>query len=330
MVFLLGRMGDNKRALNLIIERLGDVERVSLLLLARSFSSASHKRRIVVGKALANFLVPQAIEFAKEQNDNDLWEDLLRYSETKPRMSPLFILSLPRAHFPLRPGFIRGLLENVGAEIDPIRLIRRIKNGLEIPGLKGALIKILQDFQLQVRFSAPFPFLFESSKILTRRPGQISLMEGCKSILYTDCRHLALALHDGQTNGFLWTGETKDKLTGERIFPHLAGEPVPAALPFGVRTFPPPSFSASLDVSAQTDSSRSSRRPASSPAQPTSRPLPSPPSPPPPQGTPPSQPSPSPSSQNGISSSLLPCSRRTTMRSRGRVGGGRWRVSVGR
>ena len=28
MVFLLGRMGDNKRALNLIIERLGDVHRV--------------------------------------------------------------------------------------------------------------------------------------------------------------------------------------------------------------------------------------------------------------------------------------------------------------
>lgn len=47
--------------------------------------------------------------------------------------------------------FIRGLLENVGAEIDPIRLIRRIKNGLEIPGLKRALIKILQDFNLQVR-----------------------------------------------------------------------------------------------------------------------------------------------------------------------------------
>lgn len=30
MVFLLGRMGDNKRALNLIIERLGDVQRVRL------------------------------------------------------------------------------------------------------------------------------------------------------------------------------------------------------------------------------------------------------------------------------------------------------------
>lgn len=46
-------------------------------------------------------------------------------------------------------GFIRGLLENVGPQIDPQRLIRRIKNGLEIPGLKEALIKILGDFNLQ-------------------------------------------------------------------------------------------------------------------------------------------------------------------------------------
>lgn len=32
MVFLLGRMGNNKQALMLIIERLGDVQRVSLSL----------------------------------------------------------------------------------------------------------------------------------------------------------------------------------------------------------------------------------------------------------------------------------------------------------
>ncbi|PRQ73281.1 vacuolar assembling protein VPS41 [Rhodotorula toruloides] len=168
MVFLLGRMGDNKRALNLIIERLGDVER--------------------------------AIEFAKEQNDNDLWEDLLKYSENKPR-------------------FIRGLLENVGAEIDPIRLIRRIKNGLEIPGLKPALIKILQDFQLQ-----------------------ISLMDGCRTVLYSDCRDLALSLHRSQTSGFLWTGDTPDQATGEPIFPHLSGAPVPASLPFGVRFLSGPAY----------------------------------------------------------------------------------------
>ena len=52
MVFLLGKMGNNKKALYLIIDRLGDVNR--------------------------------AIDFAKEQHDDDLWEDLLRYSETRP------------------------------------------------------------------------------------------------------------------------------------------------------------------------------------------------------------------------------------------------------
>ncbi|EAU82714.2 vacuolar protein sorting 41 [Coprinopsis cinerea okayama7 len=127
MVFLLGRMGNNKKALTLIIERLGDVER--------------------------------AIEFAKAQNDDDLWEDLLRYSET-------------------RPTFIRGLLENVGVEISPIRLIRRIRNGLEIPGLKEALIKILQDFHLQ-----------------------IELLEGCKTILEGDCAELAELLGRRQGGG---------------------------------------------------------------------------------------------------------------------------------
>ncbi|EJD01725.1 vacuolar assembling protein VPS41 [Fomitiporia mediterranea MF3/22] len=135
MVFLLGRMGNNKQALTLIIERLGDVNR--------------------------------AIDFAKEQNDDDLWEDLLRYSET-------------------RPAFIRGLLENVGAEIDPIRLIRRIKNGLEIPGLKEALIKILQAFNLQ-----------------------ISLLEGCQTILDGDCSTLARKLHKDQTKGFFETAASK-------------------------------------------------------------------------------------------------------------------------
>ncbi|KAI0068486.1 vacuolar assembling protein VPS41 [Artomyces pyxidatus] len=134
MVFLLGRMGNNKQALHLIIERLGDVNR--------------------------------AIDFAKEQNDYDLWEDLLKYSET-------------------RPLFIRGLLENVGADIDPIRVVRRIRNGLEIPGLKGALIKILQDFNLQ-----------------------ISLLEGCQAILHGDSSDLAERLHKDQTNGFFLTAKT--------------------------------------------------------------------------------------------------------------------------
>lgn len=75
------------------------------------------------------------------------------------------------------------LLENVGAEIDPIRLIRRIKNGLEIPGLKSALIKILHDFNLQM-----------------------SLLEGCQMILNGDAADLARRLHADQTSGFFLNG----------------------------------------------------------------------------------------------------------------------------
>lgn len=94
----------------------------------------------------------------------------------------------------IRPAFIRGLLENVGAGIDPIRLIRRIKNGLEIPGLKPALIKILQDFNLQV-----------------------SLLDGCKTILDGDCADLAKKFHEDQTNGFFLSGTRTPRF----IAPHL-------------------------------------------------------------------------------------------------------------
>jgi vacuolar protein sorting-associated protein 41 len=81
-------------------------------------------------------------------------------------------------------GFIRGLLENVGAEINPLRLIRRINDGLEIPGLKDALIKILQASNLQV-----------------------SLLQGCQKILLSDGDALARQLQDRQTNGAYGTGE---------------------------------------------------------------------------------------------------------------------------
>jgi hypothetical protein len=48
------------------------------------------------------------------------------------------------------PDFIRALLEHVGTEINPIRLIRRIKDGMEIPGLQAALITIVHSSHLQV------------------------------------------------------------------------------------------------------------------------------------------------------------------------------------
>jgi hypothetical protein len=151
-VFLLGRMGNNLKALKLIIERLGDVK--------------------------------LAIDFADEQRDDDLWEALLTYSET-------------------RPDFIRALLEHGGTQIQPVRLIQRIKEGLEIPGLKPALVKVLQASTLQV-----------------------SLLEGCKRILYGDCGLLALELQVAQTAGRTAATRSDCELCGKPAFPHTSDPPL--------------------------------------------------------------------------------------------------------
>lgn len=103
LVYLYSKTGQMKRALYLIIDRLGDVS--------------------------------QAIAFAKEQDDPDLWEDLLNYSMDKPR-------------------FIRGLLEEVGTAINPITLVRRIPEALEIPGLREGLKHIMKEHEIQYSISS--------------------------------------------------------------------------------------------------------------------------------------------------------------------------------
>ncbi|KAF2427741.1 hypothetical protein EJ08DRAFT_651324 [Tothia fuscella] len=102
LVYLLSQTGETKRALSLIINRLSDVS--------------------------------LAISFAKEQNDKDLWNDLLDYSMDKPR-------------------FIRGLLEEVGTAINPIELVRRIPEGLEIEGLREGIGKMVREYEIQASIS---------------------------------------------------------------------------------------------------------------------------------------------------------------------------------
>lgn len=75
-------------------------------------------------------------------------------------------------------------MQNVGTEIDPIRLIRRIPNGLEIPDLRPALMKILQDFNLQM-----------------------SLREGCRRILVSDSVAMADQLQRSQKRGISCSGK---------------------------------------------------------------------------------------------------------------------------
>lgn len=78
--------------------------------------------------------VSYAISFAKEQDDPDLWDDLLDYSMDKPH-------------------FIRGLLEEVGTAIDPITLVRRIPEGLEIEGLRDGIRRMVREYEIQFSIS---------------------------------------------------------------------------------------------------------------------------------------------------------------------------------
>lgn len=72
--------------------------------------------------------VSQAISFTKE--NPDLWDDLLDYSMDK-------------------PNFIRALLEEVGTSINPITLVRRIPNGLEVEGLREGIGKMIREYEIQ-------------------------------------------------------------------------------------------------------------------------------------------------------------------------------------
>ena len=98
LVYLLAKTGQMKKALFLIIDKLKDVV--------------------------------QAISFAKQQDDPDLWDDLLDYSMSKPK-------------------FIQGLLTEVGTAIDPIKLVKRIPNGLDVEGLRDGLKKMIREYDLQ-------------------------------------------------------------------------------------------------------------------------------------------------------------------------------------
>jgi hypothetical protein len=102
LVYLLAKEGRTQKALRVIIDKLSDVS--------------------------------QAITFCKEQEDPELWNDLLDYSMNK-------------------PSFIRGLLEEVGTAIDPIRLVRRIPEGLEIEGLRDGLSRMIREYEVQYSIS---------------------------------------------------------------------------------------------------------------------------------------------------------------------------------
>lgn len=128
---------------------------------------------------------------------------ILKTNQVTDRFRPNAVFGCTDPFLLSTAAFIRVLLQNVGADIDPILLIRRIKNGLEIPGLKDALIKILQDFKLQVTSFFSICLLRPFSQYWTAWCflAQTSLLENCQTILNSDCDALTVKLYKARTRG---------------------------------------------------------------------------------------------------------------------------------
>lgn len=52
-----------------------------------------------------------------------------------------------------KPHFIRGLLAEVGTAIDPVQLVRRIPEGLEIEGLRDGIGRMVREYEIQFSIS---------------------------------------------------------------------------------------------------------------------------------------------------------------------------------
>ncbi|XP_031486112.1 vacuolar protein sorting-associated protein 41 homolog [Nymphaea colorata] len=97
-VFILGRMGVPKRALSVLINKLEDMK--------------------------------GAIEFVTLQNDNELWEELIKQSLSKPEM-------------------VAKLLEHTVGNLDPLYIVNMVPQGMLIPRLRDLLVKIITDYRTE-------------------------------------------------------------------------------------------------------------------------------------------------------------------------------------
>nr|CAB3488657.1 unnamed protein product [Digitaria exilis] len=97
-VFILGRMGNAKEALSTIINKLENIE--------------------------------EAVEFVMEQDDDELWEELIRQCLQKPEM-------------------VGMLLEHTVGNLDPLYIVSLVPDGLEIPRLRDRLVKIVTDYRTE-------------------------------------------------------------------------------------------------------------------------------------------------------------------------------------
>lgn len=165
LVYLYSKTGQTKRALYLIIDGLKNVEK--------------------------------AIELAKEQDDPDLWEDLLDYSMDK-------------------PTFLRALLEQVGTAINPITLVRRIPEKLEIHGLREGLTHMMKEHELQHSISSGAVRVLRSELATAQNELRAGQRRGIKFEVVLPSTAQTRARSSKATNG-PETAASKDDFAGEKM-----------------------------------------------------------------------------------------------------------------
>ncbi|KAG6415143.1 hypothetical protein SASPL_122545 [Salvia splendens] len=149
-VFILGRMGNAKQALTVIINKLGDIE--------------------------------EAIEFVSNQHDDDLWEELIKQCMNKPEM-------------------VGVLLEHTVGNLDPLYIVNRVPNGLEIPRLRDRLVKIITDYRTET-----------------------SLRHGCNDILKADCVNLLIKCYK-EARRAIYLGNKEDESHSKSNNKNSASQP---------------------------------------------------------------------------------------------------------
>ncbi|XP_057781883.1 vacuolar protein sorting-associated protein 41 homolog [Salvia miltiorrhiza] len=149
-VFILGRMGNAKQALTVIINKLGDIE--------------------------------EAIEFVSNQHDDELWEELIKQCMNKPEM-------------------VGVLLEHTVGNLDPLYIVNRVPNGLEIPRLRDRLVKIITDYRTET-----------------------SLRHGCNDILKADCVNLLIKCYK-EARRAIYLGNEEDESHSKRDNKNSASQP---------------------------------------------------------------------------------------------------------
>ncbi len=98
------------------------------------------------------------------------------------------------SHCLSQPKLVAPLLQDIGAHVDPLKVVKRIPKGMVIDGLREKLIKIISDYHLQ-----------------------LSLKEGCEQILKSDVVGLEKRLNKVQRRATRVDGKTRCALTGAPV-----------------------------------------------------------------------------------------------------------------